>query len=298
MTRNQKWLLGIFLAGFALVAGLMFVLIMSTLFTEAEVGLSDSFGDRIGIIELQGTIDDSEPYLRQIKTFRDDSSVRGVVLRIDSPGGAVAPSQEIYQQLLKLRQEAGKPVVVSMGSVAASGGYYVACAADSILALPGTLTGSIGVLMEFPDIHEVMGKIGVGMEVVKSAPHKDIGSPFRPLTDEERKLLQSMVDDVYRQFVEVVSTSRHLPMDSVLAIADGRVVSGNQAREMGLVDGAGGLPEAIAMAGRMCGLGDNPKVVRPRRPRPSLVDLLNDTATKLNDPAASLGSPRLMYLFR
>ncbi len=296
MTTNQKWLLGIFLGVFVLAGGIIFVMAMAALVSTSSMELSDSFGKRVGVLELSGVIDDSQPFIRQIKTFQEDDGIQAVVVRVESPGGAVAPSQEIYQALAALREK--KPVVVSMGSIAASGGYYVSCGADSIVAAPGTLTGSIGVILEFPELDEVLKKVGVRFEVVKSGPHKDIGSPFRPMTDEERQIMQSMVDDVYEQFVEVVSSERGLDPDTVRTFADGRVFSGRQALELGLVDATGSLQDAVDMAGRMCGLGENPKISRPKKPRPSLIDLLTQTASTLNDPLAAVGSPRLMYMFR
>ena len=298
MTRNQKWLLAIVLAFFALGAGVFFLTVLISLFGESNMDLTDSFGQRVGVIEVQGVIEESESILRQIKSMRDDSQVKAIVVRIDSPGGAVAPSQEIYAALVKLREGTKKPVVVSMSSIAASGGYYVACAADSILATPGTLTGSIGVLIEFPEIHEVLRKVGIGFEVVKSAEHKDIGSPFRPLTDKERALLQEMVDDVFDQFVEVVEQQRHLSRDSVLAVADGRIFSGRQAVKLGLVDRTGDYQDALDVAGRLCGLGEDPKTMRVRKKRSPLLDLLDETTARLKDPAAVFSSPRLLYLFR
>ncbi|MCE5270223.1 signal peptide peptidase SppA [bacterium] len=296
MTTNQKWLLGIFLGLFVLAGGIIFVMAMAALFSPSSLELNDSFGKRVGVLELEGVIDDSQPLIRQLKAFQEDDGIQAVVVRVESPGGAVAPSQEIYQALTVLREK--KPVVVSMGSIAASGGYYVACGADSIVAAPGTLTGSIGVILEFPELDEVLKKVGVRFEVVKSGPHKDIGSPFRPMTEEERQIMQSMVDDVYEQFVEVVSSERGLEPDTVRTFADGRVFSGRQALELGLVDATGSLQDAVDMAGRMCGLGENPKITHPRKPRPSLIDLLTQTASTLNDPLAAVGSPRLMYLYR
>lgn len=298
MTRNQKWLLGIFLAFFIIATIMIFTALTLTIFGISDFKLAGSFGERVGIVEIRGIIDESESILRQIKTLREDESVRAVVVRVNSPGGAVAPSQEIYAGLVKLKQRTEKPVVASMGSVAASGGYYIACAADSILASPGSVTGSIGVLLEFPDLQEVLRKVGIGFEVIKSAEHKDIGSPFRRLSEKEREILQEMVDDVFDQFVEVVSSERGLSCDSVLAFADGRIFSGRQAYNLGLVDRTGDFQDAIDTAGRMCGLGENPKTVRVRKRRPSWLELINDAATRLQDPASAMGSPRLLYLFR
>ncbi|MFH1069648.1 MAG: signal peptide peptidase SppA [Candidatus Glassbacteria bacterium] len=300
MTTNQKWLLGIVLTFLVIAAGTAFMALMISSLAGGELEFGGSFGNRVGIVEVTGIIDDSREVLRQIRVMGEDESVKALVLRVDSPGGAVAPSQEIYDAVRRLRQQDSIPVVVSMGSVAASGGYYISCAADSILASPGTLTGSIGVILEFPELQEVLRKVGIGFEVIKSGPHKDIGSPFRQLTDRERELLQEMVDDVYGQFVEAVCEGRGLERDSVIAVADGRVFSGRQAVTYGLVDRTGGFREAIDVAGRMSGLGEKPKTVTTRRKRASFWDLLDETAARVKSPAAGLGlgSPRLLYLFR
>ncbi len=230
-------------------------------------------GQRIAVVEINGVIADDAELLEQLDAFRDDPSVRGYVVAINSPGGVVGPSQSIYRELRRLREE-GRPVVASIGGIGASGGYLVALAADSILALPGTLTGSIGVIMELPNAAELMDKVGVEMQVVKSSEHKDLGSPFRPLGAGDRVLLDSLIQDVYGQFVDVVAEERDLPRARVLAVADGRVISGRQAAALGLVDGIGNLTDAIAMAGRMAGLGPDPAVVRPREDAPTLLDVL------------------------
>ena len=297
MTTNRKWLAGVLIAVFILSAGLLFTLAAVIFFKDDSIRLT-SFSDRVGILELKGVIEESETFNRQLKTFREDKSILAVVVRIESPGGMVAPSQEIYQQLSRLRDETDKPVVVSMGSIAASGGYYVACAADSILAAPGTLTGSIGVMLEFPNLQEILRKVGISFEVIKSGEHKDIASPWRTMTEEERRVLQDMVDDVYNQFIEVVSRERNLSADSVLSLADGRVFSGRQAKNLGLVDTTGVFQDALDLAGRMCGLGDDPKTVRPRKRRPKWYERLTETVSRVSEPSTALGSPRLMYIFR
>jgi protease-4 len=298
MTSNQKWFLGIIIGLIVLGGGIFFIIILTVIFPSQDLALSGSFGDRVGVLEIKGIINNSEETVRQIKMLREEKRVRAIVVRIDSPGGVVSPSQEIFEQLSRLRDETDKPVIVSMGSIAASGGYYIACAGDSIIAMPGTLTGSIGVMLEFPDLHEILKKVGIGFEVIKSAEHKDIGSPFRPLTEEDKKILQEMVDDVFHQFVEVVSAERNLSWDSVMVLADGRVFSGRQAVKFGLVDRTGSYQDALDVAGRMCGLGENPKVLKVRREKPSFYDFLSETSARISDPASSFASPRLLYLFR
>lgn len=257
------------------------------------------FGERIAVVEVDGVIADDGELLEQLREFRDDPWVRGYVVSINSPGGVVGPSQSIYRELKRLREE-GRPVVATMGAVGASGGYLVALAADSILALPGTLTGSIGVIMELPNASELMDKVGVEVEVVKSSEHKDIGSPFRPMEAGDRALLDTLIQDVYGQFVDVVVEERGLDRAQVLAVADGRVISGRQAVALGLVDRIGNLTDAVAMAGRMAGLGEDPAVVRPREDAPTLLDVLlartRLSALRELNPLGSLQAPTLKYV--
>ncbi|HEU5210876.1 MAG TPA: signal peptide peptidase SppA [Longimicrobiales bacterium] len=230
-------------------------------------------GDRIALIEIDGVIADDRDLLEQLEEYRDDASVKGFVVAINSPGGVVGPSQSIYRELRRLRDE-GKPVIASIGGVGASGGYLVALAADSILVLPGTMTGSIGVIMELPNAAELMDRVGVQVEVVKSSEHKDIGSPFRPMGEGDRALLDTLIQDVYGQFVETVMEERGLSRGQVLAVADGRVISGRQAAALGLVDGIGNLTDAVAIAGRMAGLGSEPSLLRRKDDAPTLMDVL------------------------
>lgn len=241
-------------------------------------GMRLGFGGRVAVIEVEGVIVDDEEMLEQIRSFRRDASVRAFVVSINSPGGVVGPSQSIYRELRRLRDEEDRPVIASIGGVGASGGYYIALAADSIFALPGSLTGSIGVIMEMPDASELMDKVGVRMQVVKSAEFKDAGSPFRPATPAEEAVLDTLVQDVYRQFVEVVTEERDLTPDAIAYVTDGRVISGRQALRYGLIDRIGNLQDALAAAGLMTGLGDDPDVVRPSKPSFGLIDLLLDRA--------------------
>ncbi len=301
MTTNQKWLLGIVVAFFMFIGAVGLITVIIAGLGGDDTSLSGGFGERVGVIEVRGVIEDSRETVRQIRMMAEDERVKALLVRVNSPGGAVAPSQEIYQALNEIRSKHEKPVVVSMGTIAASGGYYIACAADSILALPGTLTGSIGVILQFPDLREIFRKVGVGMETIKSGAHKDLGSPFRQMSDSERELLQEMVDDVYGQFVEVVVLGRGINEDSVRALADGRIFSGRQALMLGLIDRTGSYHDALAVAGRMGGLGDEPETTRPKKQKTSIFDLLTEAAGTISDPAGRiniLSSPRLLYLFR
>lgn len=230
--------------------------------------------DRIAVLPVYGLIESDASFLKSLEQFRDDESVRGFVIEIRSPGGVAGTAQSMYSELARLRDEDDRPVVAWIGEVGASGGYYVALAADSILALPSSITGSIGVVMEFPNAEEFLRKAGVGLEVVKSGELKDMGSPVRDLTPEERSVLQELVDDVYEQFVSAVEANRGLERDSVLILADGRVMSGARAVDAGLVDRTATLPETLSLVGRMTGLGDDPRTVRPTERRLGFWDVV------------------------
>jgi protease IV len=235
------------------------------------------FGGRIAVLEVDGIIDDDRDFIRHLRRFRDDPSVRGYLVNINSPGGVVAPSQSMYQELRRIREEDDRPVVAAISSIGASGGYYIALAADSIFALPGSITGSIGVIMEIPDASELMSKVGVRMQTVMSAEHKDVGSPFRPLGEGDRAILDSLVLDVYGQFVDVVAGERGLDDTVVRQLADGRILSGRQALGHRLIDRLGNRRDALAAVGRMAGLGEEPRTVRPPEERVTVWDLILGT---------------------
>ena len=260
-----------------------------------------SLGDRIAVIPIEGIIADDRAVLEQIRSFRDDRSIKGYVVAINSPGGSVGPSQSIYSELRRLREEGDRPVIASISGVGASGGYYIALGADSIFALPGSLTGSIGVIMELPEIGELMDKVGVDMRVIKSAEHKDVGSIFREMSPGDSAVLNSLVQDVYDQFVDAVATERKLARTRLLPVADGRVLTGRQAHRSGLVDRMGNVQDAIATAGRMAGLGSDPKVAFPKEDRPTILDVLLGRTTagaleRFMRPLEQVSTPRLKYL--
>lgn len=230
-----------------------------------------SIGDKIGIVRVEGPIIDSKNAIEEIKEYSKDPSIKAIVLRVDSPGGAVAPSQEIYEEVRKAAS--AKKVVVSMGSIAASGGYYISAPATRIVANPGTLTGSIGVIMEIPNIEGLLNKIGVKTEVIKSGKHKDIASAFRGIGKEEREILQGVMDDVHDQFINAVAEGRKMLPGDVKKLADGRVFTGKQAKDAGLVDDLGNLEDAIKEAAKLSGIKGEPTVVS-RKEKFSIVDLL------------------------
>jgi protease-4 len=257
-------------------------------------------GGRIAILEVNGTIGDDQQFIEDLRDFRKDGSVKGYIVSINSPGGVVAPSQSIYSELQRVRREDKVPVYAVIGSVGASGGYYVALGADSIYAMPGSITGSIGVIMEIPDASGLMQKVGVQMQTVKSAEHKDIGSPFRTMNEGDRALLESLVQDTYSQFVNAVATARKLPVDSVLKIADGRILTGQQAKAAGLIDGLGNMPDVLASIGRRTKLGKDPKTIRPTREKEGLLGTLLGRTTasavaRVVKPLGEMSGPRLMY---
>ena len=220
--------------------------------------------NRIGIVDITGLITDSQYITNQVKKFRQDKRIRGIILRIDSPGGAVGPSQEIYDEVLKTR-ESGKIIYASMGALAASGGYYIASAAEKIFANPGTLTGSIGVIMAFSNAKGLMEKIGLQPEIVKAGEYKDIGSPARAMTQKERNLLQSVVTDVHQQFIEAVASGRDISIAEVTKIADGRILTGRQAYSLNLVDQLGGLQVSIDQLAHEVGIIGSPKIIKEKR---------------------------------
>jgi len=220
--------------------------------------------NRIGIVDITGLISDSQYIVNQVKKFRQDKRIRGIILRIDSPGGAVGPSQEIYSEVLKTR-ESGKTIYASMGALAASVGYYIASAAEKIFANPGTLTGSIGVIMVFSNAKGLMEKIGLQPEIIKAGEYKDIGSPARAMTQKERNLLQNVVTDVHQQFIEAVASGREVSVAEVTKIADGRILTGRQAYSLNLVDQLGGLQDSIDQLAHKVGIIGSPKIIKETR---------------------------------
>ena len=269
----------------------LFVLVViSLLFVAFQKSIP--IGERVAVIRIEGPIIDSKDTIDEITDYVKDSSIKAIVLRIDSPGGAVAPSQEIYEEVRKAAVK--KKIVVSMGSVAASGGYYIASAATRIFANPGTLTGSIGVIMEIPNFSGLMNKVGVKTEVIKSGKHKDIASVFRGIGKEEREILQSALDNVHEQFITAVSEGRKMLIDDVRKIADGRVFTGEQALKVGLVDELGNLEDAVKASAKLAGIKGEPEIVT-KKERFSLTNLVRGSMPKeLTDLFPSV---KVKYLF-
>jgi protease-4 len=269
---------------------LFFLLIMAALGTATMIMLtlmvgliskdgSRIHGEKIGVVEIEGAITDSQQVLEQIKAFRDSDAIKAIVIRIDSPGGAVGPSQEIYREIRKT--VAQKKVVASMGAVAASGGYYVAAAADGIMANPGTITGSIGVIMGFTNFEELMKKIGLAPVVIKSGEYKDVGSPARSMTDEERELLEAVTHKIHRQFIGAIAEGRGLPLEEIEAVADGRIITGEEAQALGLVDRLGNYEDAVSWAAELGGVTGKIETVFPEKEKPPLLRYLMESALHL-----------------
>jgi protease-4 len=251
----------------ALLALLLAVSALVTVIGRRGVSLRD----KVALVRVEGPILDSKGAVDEIREYVKDPSIKAIVLRVDSPGGAVAPSQEIFEEVKKAASE--KKVVVSMGAVAASGGYYISSPATRIVANPGTLTGSIGVIMEIPNLEGLMSKVGVKTQVIKSGAHKDIASVFRELGDEERQILQGVLDDVHEQFISDVAEGRRIPVEEVRKLADGRVFTGRQALKEGLVDELGNLQDAIMTSAQLAGIEGEPEVVTAKK-RFSVIDML------------------------
>lgn len=232
--------------------------------------------EKIGVLTLEGPILDSKQLIDELMEMVKDRQIKAIVLRIDSPGGGVGPSQEIYKEILRCKES--KPVVVSLGSLAASGGYYVASAGNKIVASPGTITGSIGVIAEFVNFQGLFEKIGIDFQVIKQGEFKDVGSPHRGLTDREREMLSKVMEDIHRQFVSDVAKARGLEPQRVLEVADGRIFSGREAMELGLVDELGNFQDAISIAKELAGIKGEPELVYPKKRNKFLTALLEESS--------------------
>jgi len=255
-----------------------------------------SEGEKIGIVEVVGQIVSSKNAISQLKEFREDDAIKGIVLRIDSPGGIVGPSQEIHREIEKTVKI--KKVIVSMGSVAASGGYYIASAADGIMANPGTITGSIGVILGFANYQELLNKIGIKTVVIKSGKYKDIGSPARPMKAEEEKILQDFSDSIHQQFINAVAQGRKLSVSKVEEFSDGRIFSGEQALNLGLVDRLGNLEDAIKWAGDINGATGKLAPVYPKKKKDSLLkEFLEISIEEIASRVAVFGNPGASYRY-
>jgi protease-4 len=272
--RKHPVLLGLIIIGVILGVFLLSIFFLARFGNQKPFAL----GDKIAVVDIKGVITSSRGIVEEIEKLKENDEVKAIILRINSPGGGVGPSQEIYREVLRAKEK--KKIIASMESVAASGGYYVACASDLIVANPGTITGSIGVVMEFSNVEDLLKKIGFRSYVIKSGKHKDIGSPLREMTSEEKAILQGVIDSVHNQFVRAVAEGRNMKERKVRQIADGRIFSGEQAKELGLVDRLGSLQDAIEIAAEMIGIKGKPVVIYPKR-KLSLYEFLFKKSLKL-----------------
>ena len=271
------WLL---LGGGAFVL-LAAIVIAIALTVSPDEAADFSFSDRIQVVDIEGELLQSKPILEQLKRYEDSNSVKAILLNIDSPGGGVAVSQEIYEELKRLREKKDKTIVAYLSSTGASGAYYVACAANKIVANPGTIVGSIGVIAEWVSYAELLEWAKLKDIVFKTGEFKDTGSPTRPLTDNEKKYFQGLIDEMYVQFVEAVSSGRKLDLQEVRSMADGRVFTGRDAKERKLIDEIGNFQDAVDLTAKLSGISGKPRLLRLSRPRVTLLDVLTTDLSRL-----------------
>jgi protease IV len=258
----------------AIVLGGTLLLVLH-FFSPSSTGL---FEEKIGVVSITGTISSSKKISSELVKFAKDDSIRAIILRINSPGGGVGATQEIYREVQKITPQ--KPVVASMGSIAASGGYYVAAPATKIVSNPGTITGSIGVFIQFVRLEELMNKIGVDLEIVKSGEFKDMGSPDRKLTPRDREILDALIKDLQGQFVSAVASGRNLPVEKVQKIADGRIFSGARAKDLGLVDFMGNFQDAVEITKKIVGIKGDVALVYPKKSTGELWNLFLESSAR------------------
>jgi protease-4 len=256
----------------ATIIGLSLLFFIGTRHTDFE------FGEKVGVIEVIGAIADSKDIIHKLKLFREEDSIKAIVIRIDSPGGGVGPSQEIFREIRKTSEI--KKVIASMGGVAASGGYYIAVGADGIVANPGTITGSIGVLMGYTNFQELLNKIGLVPIVIKSGEYKDIGSPVRKMTEKEEKILSNLANQIHVQFIKAIAEGRGMEESKIEKLADGRIFSGEEAKKLGLIDRLGNLEDAVEWAGRMGGIKGKISTVYPQEKKFSILEYLVNSFLK------------------
>ena len=300
MTKSTKWFIGI-LAVLALFAlGFTFLIVYFVNISspsERTETVTTGSGERVAVIDLRGEITSSEDVVRQLKKYRTMSSVKAIVLHIDSPGGGVVASQEMYEEVRNTRN-GGKPVIVAMGSLAASGGYYVSCGATRIVANRGTLTGSIGVISEFLQVKDALAKLGISEMTIKAGKLKDAGSPTKNMTEDDRAYFQNLMDEVHRQFMDVVARERNLSPGKVRQLADGRVYTGVKAVELGLVDTLGTYEDAIRIAAGIAGITGEPSIVRERRRQAWWDSMFGSAGETLRDIKQQLlDRPAMSYRF-
>jgi protease IV len=296
---RNRMLLWLLLGGGAFI--LLAVVALSLLLAFGGDGSGEfAFGNRIQVVDIEGELVDSRPIIEQLKRYEDTKSVPAILLNVDSPGGGVAVSQEIYTEIKRLREKKNKVVVAYMSSVGASGAYYVSCPANKIVANPGTIVGSIGVIAEWVNYGNLMAWAKLKDVTFKTGEFKDTGAPTRELTEREKVYFQGLIDDMYVDFVEAVAQGRKMDMEAVRSLADGRVFTGRDAREKKLIDEIGNFQDAVDLTASLAGISGKPSLLRATRQRVTLIDLLTGDVSSLNPfGAQSLKSQvRFQYLWK
>ena len=253
-----------------IIGGLLLIMLFALIPWEKAIPT----GPKVGIVEINTTITDSKNIVKNLNYFVEESSISAIIVRLETPGGGVAASQEIYEKVKSISEKSSKPIIASMGGVAASGGYYIALGADTIIANPGTVTGSIGVILTYPIVQELMEKLGIAHEIIKSGELKDAGSIYRDLTINERNYFQGLIDDLHKQFVTAVSIERKLSYAKTEKLATGEVYSGSQALECGLIDLLGTMEDAVLIAAQKTGLPGKPVIVYPPEEKKGFLNVL------------------------
>lgn len=273
---------------------ILFLIILMALFVALAVGLSRFFEteetgsgfmesldytSKIGVIPIEGPIMTSDEILKDLRRFQKKSSIKAIVLRINSPGGAVAPAQEIYREIERVKKK--KPVVASIETVGASAAFYIASNASRVVCSRGTITGSIGVIMMLADIHKLAEKVGVGVNIVKAGKYKDIGSGMKPLTDAEKVILEEFAVEIHNQFISDVALARKdkIEIEKLREISDGRFFSGEKAKDYGLVDNIGNFYDAVQIAAELAGVKGDPQLEYPKKKWNSFLDVVLESAS-------------------
>lgn len=275
------------------IAGFLLVFFAMSRRDDGELSFS---GSKVAIIPIEGEILDARDTVEALHRYADNSMVRAIVMRINSPGGAIAPSQEIYETIRSVRASSGKPIVASLDSVAASGGFYIAAACDRIVANPGSITGSIGVILQWMETKDLIEWAKIKPQTITAGTMKDIGSPYRDMTDVERAYLQSIVAQLHSQFIRAVAAGRKGKMSEaeVANIADGRIFTGEQALSLKLVDSLGNLDDAVRTAAKLGGVHGKPATIYPRRRKPTLFDVLTDSGSESRSTIERIVSEQIL----
>jgi protease-4 len=299
---SSRWFWGIIIGLLLIVmifVGISFLMFASALKQTSDTeSISGGRGDKIAIVEVNDAIISSEKTVEQIKKFREDKSIKAIILRVNSPGGGVAASQEIYEEVKRTR-DSGKIITVSMGSIAASGGYYISLGANLIIANPGTITGSIGVIAQFISIKDLAEKLGINQTTIKSGNLKDAGNPFRNMNDTDKAYFQEIIDNTFEQFLDVVAQERKMDKETLKQYANGRVFTGLQAKQYGLIDSLGTFEDAIRITASLAGITDEPRIVREKKKFSFFEELMGSKMEDVTEIKNKLfDEPMLQYKFQ